>query len=209
MIKETNATKEYLKAITGKFDLESIFVLNLKEKNLAKLNAVILCINLTVLNLSCNKLNSVSGIGALKDLQFLDLSYNQITNIDDLEYLTSLKNLKLQGNKIDMPRNFGQRFKNLVCLEKMAFQEFDMNRKSLNPICKTQNYRNEMFSVFVNLKSLDFVRKESESLIEFFKDKEKENLMEMFEVKKINSNEFKFNFTESKTMNIKIYLYNF
>jgi internalin A len=121
MIKETNATKEYLKAITGKFDIETIFVLNLKEKNLTKPNAIVLCLNLTVLNLSYNKLNSVSGMGALKDLKFLDLSYNQITNIDDLEYLSGLKNLKLQGNKIDMPKNFAQRFKNLVYLEKLAF----------------------------------------------------------------------------------------
>ena len=198
MIKETNAKKEYLKAITGKFDLETIFVLNLKEKNLTKPTAIVLCLNLTVLNLSYNKLNSVSGMGALKDLKFLDLSYNQITNIDDLEYLSGLKNLKLQGNKIDMPKNFAQRFKNLVCLEKLAFQEFDMNKKSQNPICKIQNYRIEIFSVFVNLKFLDLVRKDSESLVEFFKDKEKENLMEIFEFKKFNCNEFKFDFSESK-----------
>jgi len=200
MIKEINATKEYLKAITGKFDIETIFVLNLKEKNVNKLNAIVMCLNLTVLNLSYNKMNSVSGIGALKVLKFLDLSYNQITNIDDLECLSGLKNLNLQGNKIDMPKNFAQRFKNMISLEKLAFQEFDMSKKSQNPICKIQNYRNEIFNVFLNLKFLDLVRKDSEGLVETFKEKEKENLIETFEFKKINCIDFKFDFYDSKNI---------
>jgi len=33
MIKETNVTAEYLKAIGRKFDLESIFILNLQDRS--------------------------------------------------------------------------------------------------------------------------------------------------------------------------------
>lgn len=33
MIKETNASVDYIKAISGKFDLETIFVLNLQDKS--------------------------------------------------------------------------------------------------------------------------------------------------------------------------------
>ena len=32
MIKETNVTNEYLKAISTKFDIETIFIINLSEK---------------------------------------------------------------------------------------------------------------------------------------------------------------------------------
>ena len=196
MIKEINPTKEYLKAITGKFDLETIFVLNLEEKNISKLNGIILCVNLTILNLSSNKLNSVSGISSLKELKYLDLSYNMITNLDDLEYLNNLRLLKLQGNKIEMPKNFNQKFINHIHLEKLSFQQFDMNKKSQNPICKIDNYRNEMFNVFTNLKILDFIKKDSETLIECFKDKHKKN--NLLEIKEINVSEYNFDFKQSK-----------
>jgi Leucine-rich repeat (LRR) protein len=190
MIKETNVSVDYLKAITGKFDLETIFNLNLKEKNISKLNAITKCKSLTFLVLSNNKISSISGIDNLRDLRYLDLSFNQLISIDGLEYMIKLKSLKLVGNKIDYTKNF-QKFKNLTSLEKLFFQEISCNEATANPICKMNNYRNEMFKIFVSLKNLDGFRKEMEPFCMKLGTAENETL-------KINSEDYNFNFKESK-----------
>jgi internalin A len=105
MMKENNCSPEFLKAVSGKFELETVFILNLAEKNIFKMNAILKCKNLVSLNLSKNKLTSISGIENLPELIFLDLSFNQLISIDGLEFLTKVKHLKLQGNKIDKPKN--------------------------------------------------------------------------------------------------------
>ena len=46
MIKEINPSVEYLKAITGKFDLETVFNLTLENKSISKLNAIPQCTSL-------------------------------------------------------------------------------------------------------------------------------------------------------------------
>lgn len=194
MIKETNVSVDYLKAITGKFDLETIFNLNLKEKNITKLNAINKCKNLTYIVLSNNKISSISGIDNLRDLRYLDLSFNNLISIDGLEYVIKLKNLKLIGNKIDYSKNF-TKFKNLTSLEKLFFQEISCNEATANPICKINNYRSEMFKIFVNLKILDGFRIE---IMPFgLKLGTAEN-----ETVKINSEDYNFNFKESNEKNL-------
>ena len=161
MIKETNVTIDYLKATNGKFDLETIFILELKEKNITKLNAIIKCKNLTFLNLSKNKLSSIIGIEVLKELTFLDLSFNQIFSLDGLENLTKLKFLRLQGNKVDKQKDL-LKLKGLSKLEKLFFQDVSHNEITSNPICKIPNYRSEIFKSCLNLKMLDGIKKDFE-----------------------------------------------
>lgn len=48
-------------------------------------------------------------------------------------------------------------------LSKLWFQE--VNGTGANPICKIDNYKNEMFKTFQNLKSLDGIKKEFEVFI--------------------------------------------
>ena len=119
MIKELNLSVDYLKAISGKFDVETIFNLMLPEKSknkknflykfilldIAKSGNLGKCKNLVSLNIANNKLPNCSGLETLKDLVYLDLSYNLLFNMDGLEYLIKLKTLRIQGNKIDKSKN--------------------------------------------------------------------------------------------------------
>ena len=52
MIKEVELTDEYLKAITGKFDLQTVFNLELVSKNIGGLGSVPKCTSLLYLDLS-------------------------------------------------------------------------------------------------------------------------------------------------------------
>jgi hypothetical protein len=192
MIKETNLSDGYLKAISGKFDVDIIFSLNLKDKSINKLNSVIKCKNLVFLNLSNNKISNISGIDGLKELVYLNMSFNQLWSIDGIEFLIKLKHLKLAGNKIDNSKNF-IKFKSLTNLTKLYFQEVSHNDATANPICKIQDYRNEMFKIFVNLKALDGVKKDGEPLCNKLGNLDKDDL-------KLNIDDFSFNFKDSKSI---------
>lgn len=196
MIKETNVTSDYIKAISGKFDLEAVFLLDLREKSISKLKDILKCKNLVFLNLSNNKITNIAGIEGFKELSYLDLSYNQISNIDGIDFLIKLKHLKLQGNKIEKPKSFAK-FSALINLEKLFFQEVSQNESCSNPICKITNYRTEIFKIFINLKSLDGIRKHLEVLFQ-----DTDSIVE--NDNKIDPKDFNFNFKESKKFKIKI-----
>ena len=87
MIKEVNLTDEYLKAITGKFDLETVFNLELVNKSIGSLGSIPKCTSLLYLDLSHNNISSINGLDNLDSLvhiMFIDLSYNKISNISNI-----------------------------------------------------------------------------------------------------------------------------
>ena len=120
MIKETVITDQYLKAVTGKFDLEIIFELVLEKKNIIALGSIPKCISLVYLNLSQNKLSSIESITPLSELKFLDLSINNISDITPLQDLLELRSINLYGNKISGPPPSW--LKKLTKLEKLNFK---------------------------------------------------------------------------------------
>jgi hypothetical protein len=191
MIKETNVTTEYVKALTGKFDMETVFLINLNNKNISKINSIVKCKNLVLLNLSTNKLTSISGLENLTELTFLDLSFNNLTSMDGIDCLTKLRHLKLQGNKIDKPKNFNTRFKVLTKMEKLFFQSISQATETRNLICDIPNYRTEIFKLFVNLKSLDGIKKECD-IFQSCETMDNKDVMN-----KLDINTFNFNFKES------------
>lgn len=162
MIKETTPNSDYIKAIAGKFDLDTVFTLILNEKSIVKLASIIQCRNLEVLNLSRNKIILLTGIEGLTDLKVLDLSYNKIKNIDNLKSLSKLRNLSLQGNFIEKINNLEVFLKQLTCLERLYLQE--MSGREANPICKIENYRDTFFGYCIKLKILDGSSKEVDFL---------------------------------------------
>lgn len=91
-------TKDYLKKKTQEFDLETIFVLNLKNKSLYDLGCIGNCINLVFLDLSKNNLTSVMSLCQLFFLERLDLSENKLSALSGVEHLESLKSLNVAGN---------------------------------------------------------------------------------------------------------------
>ena len=203
MIK-ANLSDEYIKAITGSFDLETIFDLELTQKNITSLGSLPKCISLVYLDLSQNRISEILGIDNLVELEFLDLSFNKISNIAPLGALLKLRNLKLQGNDIDGP--LPGSLKNLKKLEKISFKCIDMeegkNKNNSNPICSTNNYRKNIFEVFTNLKWLDNLPKGMEEVDYEYKDDDDDD------IKKIDVNDYKFDFGEEIKLNTDEFISN-
>ena len=172
---KVNLSDEYIKSVTGSFDLETIFDLELTQKNITSLGSLPKCISLV----------------------YLDLSFNNISNIAPLGALLKLRNLKLQGNNIDAP--LPGSLKSLKKLEKISFKCIDMgdgkNKNNANPICSTSNYRKNIFDMFTNLKWLDNLPKGMEEVDYEYKDDDDDD------IKKINVDDYKFDFGEEIKLN--------
>lgn len=192
MLSKTNLSDDYLKSVTGFFDLETIFDLELTQKNIATLGSLPKCISLVYLDLSQNKISDITEIDSLIELKFLDLSFNNISNITPLSSLLKLRNLKLQGNNVNGP--LPNCLKNLKKLEQLTFKtvnfEENKNLNVSNPICSMNDYRNNVFSCFTNLKWLDNLPKGMEEIDYNYKDDEDDM------INKIDVDSFNFNFNE-------------
>ena len=127
---ETKLTTLYLKTYAQKFDFKTIFFLDLKERNISAVGAIIDCTNLQTLNLSYNNLSSIAGLDHCVDLKLLDLSYNRIAQIGSLEPCKKLQKLDLQGNRIIDLKSFPE---TLTQLRTLYLQEFMMTAQ--NPVC--------------------------------------------------------------------------
>ena len=185
-MRELNLSSDYLKATTGKFDLESIFILSLTEKSIAKLGDVENCVSLYLLNLSKNQIFSLGSLGALKKLVFLDVSYNKLSSIDGINSLGSLKQLKAQGNQIDdKTKDLCKLFENMVSLEKVYFQE--LSGSAANPICFILDYRKEMFRAIAKLKVLDGLRSNIDSF-SLYKDEDLRGGVDANQIDKMDFN---------------------
>ena len=190
MIKEVNLSDDYLKAITGKFDLETVFNLELVNKGISNLGSIPKCTSLLYLDLNHNNISSIIGIQTLVHVMFLDLSYNKISDISYLSSLRDLINCKLQGNNISGP--FPSFFAKMTKLEKLTFYEYKIDAKpeinTSNPICKNNNYRIEILNAVPQLMWLDGVPRDMEEFNNEFKDDDKDIR------EKLNPNNFDFTF---------------
>ena len=65
MLSKTNLSEDYLKSVTGFFDLETIFDIELNQKNIASLGSLPKCISLVYLDLSQNKISDITEIDSL------------------------------------------------------------------------------------------------------------------------------------------------
>ena len=132
---ETKLTPLYIKTYAQKFDFKTIFFLDLKERNIVSIGAIVDCHNLQTLNLSRNNITGISGLDKCLELKFLDLSYNKINQVVTLEKNKKLQKLELQGNRIQEPRNLPE---GLTELRVLYLQEFEMTGQ--NPICNSTGY---------------------------------------------------------------------
>ena len=190
MIKDVNLSDEYLKAITGKFDLETVFNLELVNKSISNLGSIPKCTSLLYLDLNHNNLSSISGIQSLVHVMFLDLSYNKISDISYLNTFRDLINCKLQGNNISGP--FPSFFAKMAKLEKLTFHEYPVtgqpNINTSNPLCKNDNYRQEVLNAVPQLMWLDGIPRDMEDFSTDFKDDDNDIK------EKLNPNNFDFTF---------------
>ena len=194
---KVNLSDEYIKAVTGEFDLETIFDLELTQKQITSLGSLPKCISLVYLDLSQNQITEILGLDNLIELEFLDLSFNNISNIAPLGALLKLRNLKLHGNNINGP--LPGSLKHMKKLEKISFKCIDIdgkNKNCTNPICSMNNYRRNIFECFTNLKWLDNIPKDMEEIDYDYKDDEDDD------IKNIDVNEYKFDFWNEINLNI-------
>ena len=63
MEKETKLTPKYLKTISKKFDLQTIFLLKITSQGVASIGSIPDCKNILMLDLSKNKILMLNGIG--------------------------------------------------------------------------------------------------------------------------------------------------
>ncbi len=193
--RETNCTVEFLKAYAGKFDTDTVFILNLKNRNITKINAISKCSNLITLNISQNKITTLTGMETLQVLKYLDASFNCLSSLDGADELPNLKQLVVTGNKIDYNKKIGSQC-GLYNLTSLYFQEMNNNDRTANPIVNMKDYRNEMFKAFINLKWLDGVKKGYDILA-----KEKDTFD--FDTNKLKPANFDFDLKEKINMNIE------
>ena len=196
---KANLSDEYIKAITGSFDLETIFDLEITQKHITSLGSLPKCVSLVYLDLSQNRITEIIGIDNLIELEFLDLSFNNIANISPLGGLLKLRNVKLQGNNIDGP--LPGSLKSMKKLEKLSFKCIDMedgkNKNNTNPICSMNNYRKNVFEFFSNLKWLDNIPKGMEEVDYNIYNEEEDN-----DIKQINVDDYKFDFSNDIKLNV-------
>jgi Leucine-rich repeat (LRR) protein len=197
MNKDITPSEDYLKAVSGKFDLDIVFYLDLRNKSISKLGAIPNCTSILLLNLSKNKLSQITGISSLIQLNFLDLSFNSISSIDCLETLVQLRHLELHGNNITEinPSKLGK----LVRLDKLTFQIMPLKENkdlnTSNPLCKENNYRNNILSILPKLRYLDGIHRE----MEVFELPEEDNTAEI--EKALNIDNFNFDFANKVKLN--------
>ena len=172
MIKDIDLSDEYLKAITGKFDLETVFNLELMNKNISYLGSIPKCTSMLYLDLSHNNLSSIMGLQSLVHIMFLDLSFNNISDISYLHSLRDLINCKLQGNNISGP--IPDFFAKMKKLEKLTFYEYPINGKpqinTSNPICESSSYRQDVLDAIPQLMWLDGIPRGMDEFSNEFKD---------------------------------------
>ena len=74
ILSKTNLSEEYIKSVTGFFDLETIFDLELTQKNIVSLGSLPKCISLVYLDLSQNKISDITEIDSLIELTAYTIS---------------------------------------------------------------------------------------------------------------------------------------
>ena len=88
-----------LKTYSCKFDLETVFILDLKGKNIqGGVGSIGECTNLLHLDMSQNRITMLTGLDSCVNLKILDLSYNRLTTVDPIRGCLQLEKLWLQGN---------------------------------------------------------------------------------------------------------------
>ena len=93
---ETKLTPLFLKTASEKFDLDTVFILNLKDRKIhGGIGSLPECTNLLQLDLSQNRITMLTGIDSLINLKIIDLSYNRLTSVDALKGCIKLETIYL------------------------------------------------------------------------------------------------------------------
>ena len=147
-------TPLYLKTAAEKFDLETIFILDLSDKNIqGGIGSLGECTNLMHLNLSKNRITMLTGMDTCISLTVLDLSFNKLTSIDALKGCVNLETLDLRGNLIKDLKPIERVAPSLQKMTSIYLQGF--TGEDANPCCSGNVYKPGMCKSFPKLSALD------------------------------------------------------
>lgn len=151
MIEKTELKKEKTENCK-EFDTYNINTekIELKNKNIEKIDCIIKYTNLKVLDLRWNKIKDIKPLENLKQLEVLKIDFNEIEDITPLLSLTKLKELWIHNNKIRDIRGIK---------ELKELKHLDL---SLNPI----KYGIEELAELRKLKRLE-LRKVSDYIVKY------------------------------------------
>ena len=152
MERETKLTPEYLKTVSKKFDLNTIFLLQIISKGVSSLGSIPSCENLLILDLSHNKILMLNGINTWYSLTYLNISYNKISQLDPLKSCKELQTLMAEGNKVKDVRTV-ETLDGLKKLSSLYLQEF--SGEGANPIWTQYGYVEDVIAALPQLALLD------------------------------------------------------
>lgn len=144
----------HIKVMTSKFDIETVFILNISNQLLSSLGSIGECTNLIFLDMTQNKIDNLNSLSKLTKLQVLKLGKNFLTSIDPLKSNTKMLHIDLHGNKITGIKSLNC-CKDMKLLSSIYLQQMDGQLK--NPICQEDNYRTKVLDALPQLKRLDGV----------------------------------------------------
>ncbi|NXW52566.1 LRC61 protein, partial [Nyctiprogne leucopyga] len=145
-------TPQLLKATSGEFSLDSILLLRLRGRGIARLGCLGHCANLEWLDLSNNAITHLGPLATLVSLSVLNLAQNRVTNLEPLASCRNLQSLNVAGNRLNHLRQ-------LRCLGGLRRLETLRLRDPLshlaNPLCATAGYRGAVASILPSLRAID------------------------------------------------------
>jgi hypothetical protein len=145
--------------------LANLRYLDLSSNEITCIEGLQTLVLLESLNLAANQINRVQGLGNLHKLRHLNLAFNRITDLSGLVELRgshfAIEFIDLRGNIIRTLRELDN-FRDLVHLQHLLLSADGRT----NPICDQNRvaYRDHIFSVCPNLRSLDRLDKYDQSV---------------------------------------------
>mmetsp|Transcript_41237 Transcript_41237/g.129567 ORF Transcript_41237/g.129567 Transcript_41237/m.129567 type:complete len:230 (-) Transcript_41237:89-778(-) len=149
---ETKMTHSLIKAVSGEFDLESVYKLTLSRMNIKTMENLEACVNLQELNLSNNEIESIRGLEKLQSLRKITLTSNKISSLQGLDKCASLEHIFVQDNNIDNINEIAN-VASLKNLKSLYLRNIDGSQK--NPVCEHPSYRSSIVRQLPHISILD------------------------------------------------------
>ncbi|XP_071590567.1 leucine-rich repeat-containing protein 61 [Heliangelus exortis] len=146
-------TPQLLVATTGRWALETVLVLVLRDRGIAHLGCLGRCRNLEWLDLSGNRISRLDPLAALRSLAVLNLARNRVSDPAPLAACQNLQVLNLAGNRLRGLRGL-RCLRGLRRLESLRLR--DPRDRTNNPLCRDNpRYRDALAQMFPGLKAID------------------------------------------------------
>merc|ERR1712216_60661 len=149
---ETRISESLIKAVSGEFELGSVYKLQLARMNIRKIENLENCEHLQELNLSGNEIEAIEGLERLSNLRKLTITTCKIKSLEGLSKCRNLEHILIQENEIS---NIGEiaHLTGLQNLKSLYFKNIDGSQR--NPLCEHPSYRSSIVRQLPQLTILD------------------------------------------------------